>query len=46
MEHVARKAVEPIPAEIMKGYEIIDNEPTDIGLYFLYKILVTDLRGS
>jgi hypothetical protein len=46
VEHAIKKAVEPIPAEIMKGYEIIDNEPTDIGLYFLYKILTTNQRGS
>jgi len=39
VEHVARKAVEPIPAEIMKGYGIIGNEPADVGLYFLYKML-------
>jgi hypothetical protein len=42
VEHAARKAVEPIPTEIMKGYGIIGNEPTDIGLYFLYKMLTTN----
>jgi hypothetical protein len=46
VEHVVRKVIEPIPAEIMKGYGIIDKEPTDIGLYFLYKILTTNQRGS
>jgi len=40
--HVIKKVVEPIPVEIMKGYEIINNEPTDIGLYFLYKMLATN----
>jgi hypothetical protein len=40
VEHAARKAVEPIPVEIVKGYGIIGNvPPTDIGLYFLYKML-------
>lgn len=42
VEHAARKAVKPIPVEIMKGYEIIDDEPTDIGLYFLYKMLAAN----
>jgi hypothetical protein len=42
MGHAARKAVEPIPIEIMKGYGIIGDKPTDIGLYFLYKMLTTN----
>jgi hypothetical protein len=41
-EHAARKGVEPIPIEIMKGYGIIGDEPTNIGLYFLYKMLTTN----
>lgn len=45
VEHVIKKVVEPIPVEIMKGYEIVNSEPTDIGLYFLYKILTTNQRG-
>ena len=42
VERAAREAVESPPIEIIKGYGIIDCNPVDIGLFFLYKMLATN----